>query len=51
MGDMRLLVELEFSADGYETEEEELNSFKCIEELVDSAGITLSIIKVERLED
>ena len=48
---MRLLVELEYSADGYDSEEDELESFKSIEEQIDSAAVTLTIIKVERLED
>ena len=48
---MKLLVELEYNADGYDSEEDELESFKSIEEMVDSTGVTLRIIKIERLED
>lgn len=48
---MKLLVELEWFADGYDSEQEQLDAFNYIEEQVNSAGVTLRILKVEKVID
>lgn len=48
---MKLLVELEWDVDGYDSEQEELDAFNRIEEMVDSPSVTLRILSVKKVID